>query len=323
MNQTHAKPTDGASPAKVPGLPLVSPGLQVSSSTLQFDRTEPGNESFLTLKVTPPQPNVPVVLSVSDPALFQLAVGVERLAFKESLTFKPDPQGTYVHLRYTPPRAGKHQSALVIESPTTSETHTVSLFGRTSGMALPVGSLRPVGEASQSAGSTTKAFVAIGLVLGLGIGVYAYRCQIWPDTCGPASALSPPVTDAEETVSESPAEKEPTSTPVVPKPSVATMPVRPRPTQPETQRTQTAAPSQSVNTAERTQAVASAPTRNIPTETPSASAKTTPKPTTAPRPTAVQRPQSATVAPAAVKPVPKPSVSEESELERVLNQNGN
>lgn len=195
MNNSRALAKKTASEQQDAGTPTIGPALQVSKSVLHFDQTDPGEESFLTLKITPPHPNTLIVVSVQDMNLFQVAVGIERLAFKQVLTFKPEAAGSYIHLRYTPERTGRHQSVLTVEAPATAETVRIPLVGRTGGMIglpLPTINRLPAGEypVRRPARSLVTSLLVGGLLLGIGYVGYTYKCQIWPSTCGPALTTS-------------------------------------------------------------------------------------------------------------------------------------
>ena len=197
MNRTRALQIDTAGEQSASGLPMGSSGLRLSKSSLSFDRTDVGSESFLTLKVTPPKANMLVTVSVQDPYLFQVAIGVNRLTFKQVLTFTPDIKGTYIHLRYTPEQAGRHQSVLTIEAPSTAESLRISMTGHTGGIAgiqLPyVG--RPSIGMPITRGSSSVLLIGLligSLLLGIGYACYVYRCRIWPGLC----AVSIPVAES-------------------------------------------------------------------------------------------------------------------------------
>ena len=348
MNNSRTIPTTQTGKSADPTPSVTGSRLTVSRSLLQFDRTDPGDESYLTLRVTPPFANALVALAVSDPNLFQVAVGVSRLAFKQSLTFKPEEGGSYVHVRYTPERSGRHQSTLTIEVPALSETITVQLAGHTGGLAaislpertrsLPA----PLAPASYSPGTSArpdgalvKGLLAGGLVLGLAIAGYVYRCDIWPASCTQTVSAVEPATP-EPT-------REPLPEAVAPAPvsSPAVETRRPAPervveTRPKaTKTTVIEKPRSTVATAPRTQpaaapkqTVAAAPVReqsvvkNAERTQPVSVVQETPKPTVvAAKPAAKPRTQPA--ATPAQKPAARPQNNEESELEQVLNKGNN
>ncbi|MEZ0542947.1 hypothetical protein [Fibrella arboris] len=328
MNNPRALPKDIASHSTEAGLPSSGSRLQVSSSALTFDHTELGDESYLTLKITPPQPNTLIVVSVDESSMFQVAAGVERLAYKQAMTFKPEPTGSYIHLRYTPERAGRHQAILTVESPATAETISIPMAGRTLGIALPAVNLLPAGE--QLVGRSTRSLATSVLIGSLAIGIscagYIYRCDLWPGLCAassPSSASEPakdaltnePVTNAAtlspptEVKSNKPVTR-PVATPVK-RPVVASKPDEPV--------KQTTAKATRTNREAIGRETANVPAR--PAKSQETPATTLRKETVITKPAAPQRTQPPTVAPP--KPAAKPNPAEESELERVLNRGTN
>ncbi|RYF66470.1 MAG: hypothetical protein EOO39_22945 [Cytophagaceae bacterium] len=339
MNHTRALSTEKTDGQTGIGLPNAGSRLQVSSSALRFDPTNPGEESFLTLRITPPQPNTLVVVSVDEASLFQIATGIERLAFKQTLTFKPEAAGSYIHLRYTPERSGRHQSTITVEAPATAETIQIPLTGRTSGIRLP--SLSTGSTAQRPVSALTKSLLVGGLLLGIGYAGYTYRCQIWPDSCGPSFSTSSPTT-VDEPVTQQPDVVSTTAETPALKPEAAIAPARNRSTPKTTERTQVGerpvdvsvrraapkadAPGQQVTRSNDVPArAADRPAVNVPEPKPTPQAvseNTVRRATTTAKPATAQRTQPVATLPAP-KPVTKPNPTEESELERVLNREPN
>lgn len=309
----------------------------MSRSALTFDRTDPGDESFLTLRITPPHPNTLIVVTIDDASLFQVAAGIERLAFKEALTFKPEPTGSYIHLRYTPERSGRHQSTMTIEVPATAETVSVLLTGRTTGVALPGGSLAlPVASTPRSTNALTRSLLVGGLLIGIGFAGYTYRCQLWPANCSPFSSATTPAVQQETSVPDGAAAAEtkdaredPASEPK-PKSVDRVAKARPsetteandRPVDPVIKRKPLTAdaPAETANRSKQTDNV---PVRNREIKTEKAAEVPARKKTTIANPTAVQQRTQPTPAAPKPKPSTKPANTDESELERVLNRGSN
>lgn len=361
MNHTRALPTDLAGEQKAGSMSVSISGLQVSKSALNFDQTNPGEESFLTLKITPPVQNTLVVVSVKHPALFQVAVGVERLAFKQVLTFKPTLNGTYIHLRYTPEHTGRHQSLLLIEAPATGETLSLPLLGHTGGfaaLALPSIQLLPGSEpiVRRPTRRLLTSLLIGSLLIGSGYAGYVYRCQIWPGACSPfgtttASATKQKVAD-QRPGPVRPALTRPKSTPIKAESESVSDRTETRSaslseerTPPDSRSAETANKREKSRKAElevvhnkrlesdneeptrtvsaKSEALTDVPTRKSPDRPSSESEdKVDRKSSAKSKPTPVQRTQSATTSPKP-KPVTKPNPSEESELERVLNRESN
>lgn len=285
--------------------------LQVGQSTLRFHSTDANQESYLILKITPPAPGATVSLSTDRPEVFQLAVGVDTLAFSPTLTFTPQEKGTYVHLRYLPHQAGSHRAQLTVESE--GETQMVWLLGRTRGVRGLVRARQQA--AAQPSRLGAKALLGAA-VLGLLYMGYQYRDQLLPPPrtapAQPAITVAPKPVEPSRPVAADPLVKttrikkkrpavvRPVET-VKPEPEarqakVEQVQVQPRPSQPIT-------PVEQAPVAR--QEVAKAP------------AKATKK-TTAPAAVAnnvVQRPVST--------PAPAAKPGSESELERILNHSEN
>lgn len=340
MNNTRSLPTDKTGNSGNPGLPNPGSRLQVSSSALTFDRTELGDESFLTLRITPPHANTLIVVSIDDASLFQVAAGVERLAFKQALTFKPEPTGSYIHLRYTPERSGRHQSTMTIEAPATSETVSVSLTGRTIGVALPVGSLAlPAASTPRATNALTRSILVGGILIGIGFAGYTYRCQIWPDNCSPFSSATTSTVQQESRVNEVAPDRpaaaetkaireEPASEPML-KPVDRVVKARPLETTEANDRPVKAVIKRKPLTADvpakaenRSKQLDNVPARNPEARTEKVTEITDRKTTTVAKPVAAQRTQPAPATPKP-KPAAKPANTDESELERVLNRSSN
>lgn len=183
--------------------PFLAPMLTISGSELLFNRLELGEVGFAILKISQQGTDTPVVLRTDDPTQFELATGIKELNFGPDLTLTPSPGGTYIHIRYTPRRAGRHQAQLFIETP--YDTKTVSLQGRAVGLLpivlpnlrlsprinpparqtyqpaeLDMPDLPPAPKLSKK--RTIPALLLVGLG-GLGLAGYTYRCQIVPSLC--------------------------------------------------------------------------------------------------------------------------------------------
>lgn len=103
------------------------PMLTVSQPALAFARTSPGKPSYLVLTIAQHHTDAPVTLTTDAPELFQLASD-SRPVFSPALTLTPSALGTYVHVRYSPPKNGLHTGQLIIHNQ--YEQKTVTLEGR-------------------------------------------------------------------------------------------------------------------------------------------------------------------------------------------------
>ncbi|XWW43801.1 hypothetical protein JYG30_13460 [Fibrella sp. USSR17] len=315
MNQVPDLPTDNVSGQATASSSTTGSHLRVSNSQLQFDRTPLGEESFLTLKVTPPYSDALVVLTISEPDMFQVAAGKERLAFKQALTVKPDLTGSYIHLRYTPTRSGKHQATLTLEAPASAETITVQLAGRTTGVALLTQRTQSTAGYNTSTGERPGNWLAKGLLgasilAGLGIGVYAFRCDIWPASCGPVVDNAVPTIVPEQTGT--------TNAPVAKnRPLPATRTSKTRPVPADVQPTPPVEAAEPVVT--QNEPITNLPDQRTPVPTRPVLAESSPRVTKAAPKSKLVGAQRTQPVPK-LKPVPKPAPSEESDLERELNR---
>ncbi len=244
--------------------PQPEPVLRVDQPALHLGKVNVGEEAYAILNIGQQFAQTPVSVVVDDPAQFSIATGVKQLLFGPSLLFTPAPTGTYIHVRYQPDRPGRHSAHLYIETP--YQTKQVRLTGRTTGLVAPVLSRQPTQprEPAQrllppAPTETTRRRGRLGLpallLLGLGglaFAGYAYRCELAPSLCRQSVTTPAPLpVDVESATEQSTPETETTESaaPSVnqrsaePVPSNAQRPVRERPTDepadaPVTRRTQ-------------------------------------------------------------------------------------
>ncbi|QJD80449.1 hypothetical protein [Spirosoma rhododendri] len=180
--------------------------LTISEQALTFARTVPGKPVFLVLRVATNESDTQITASTSLPDVFQLATD-KRPIFGSAVTLVPEPAGTYIHIRYQPARSGVHEGELLLQSPTS--TQTVTLTGRCTRLATDdtrtnKALTRTVGPArSKTAFGRLGATVA-GLAVAIGL-LYTgitYRCQLAPSLCreepvvGQQAELVAPVVEA-------------------------------------------------------------------------------------------------------------------------------
>lgn len=170
----------------VSSLLVQRPSLTISPDSLSFAKTSPGKPAFLVLTVTQEQADTPVTLSTDAPERFQFATDSHPL-FTDVLTLTPSATGTYVHVRYTPDRAGLHVGQLLVQAP--YETQTFTLTGRAAGL-LPTVSNTPLPKpptaekVDRPASAGRRLGVpALLLLSGLAYAGYTYRCQLAPSLC--------------------------------------------------------------------------------------------------------------------------------------------
>lgn len=174
------------------------PVLTVSEPTLVFSDTSPGEQYFLILTISQKNAETPVSLEIDAPDLFQLATD-KMPAFTNSVTFTPAPGGTYVHIRYTPHKAGQHQAKLTIQAP--YDRQKVTLMGQ-SGRKIPAG--------------LSMGLLALVIVGGLTYAGIAFRCEIAPSLCEEEPSHNVPVATEEAPPAQTQPDSKPEATPVVP-----------------------------------------------------------------------------------------------------------
>ena len=146
--------------------------LAVNQPTLTFTPTVPGRPSFLILTVDPQHDDCPVTLTTDATDLFQLATDSSP-RFSSTVTFKPSPTGSYVHVRYMADSRGTHTAQLLLTS--ASESRTVTLNGRSKGLLTAI---------PETHGKLKRGvLVATLLIGGLAVAGYNNRCQLFPDLC--------------------------------------------------------------------------------------------------------------------------------------------
>jgi hypothetical protein len=297
---------------------VIGSGLRISKSILRFDRTAPGEESFLIVKIFPPAPNTSVSLFTDQPHLFQMAVGVNKLVFEPELTFTPDISGSYVHFRYQPKRVGRHRGQLTVE--TASETVTASLSGRT--VLLPdVKVLRQSYQpGSQRLNGGLVGLIGGALIVGLGFAGFMYRCELWPQYCESTSVVS---TEPAVKAVAMPSVTEPTADPIGVEPLKSTKSAKP---QSKKKRSEVASDTKAnqITTTEETPTVSNRKvdlTTELVAPTPTRETRQREERPANKVEKRVQPTPTETAPNAANKPREKRS--EESELEQVLNKEGN
>lgn len=294
-NQTPQSPTIGL--------------LTLSDATLTFPAAIPGEYRFLVFTVSQQNVNTPVTLTVDSPVQFQLATDSQP-NFVTSLTFVPAPRGSYVHVRYTPDKAGWYQAKLTVETPYVNKV--ISLIGQSSGFKGLAFSLD----------RRWKIGLPVVVLLGaLTVTGYSYRCQLLPDLCqepvenaSTAPFTEPPVATQTNRTADS----------IAAIPSTASISRRSEPapvSEPEPEArpalTPTAKPaSPTINTDEP---VSKAPT--VTSEKTVAEVRTA-RPPSLPSNSKMVTPKKKTVEPAKAvsAPAKRPAVETESDLERELNR---
>lgn len=179
--------------------------ISVNRTSVDFDKTDIGDECFRLIKVSQDGERTPVTLSSDSPDTFRMAIGVNKLVFEDTITFTPVEAGTFVHVRFTPDRMGNHTGNLILKI--TNEQQTITLSGKG-------GSYIATPASEQTRSNSGWKWAAISLLLvGVGYTGYAYRCQLAPSLCdqpnevqrinvNPKSSLSPPVPTQEITNEE-------------------------------------------------------------------------------------------------------------------------
>ncbi|GAB3641404.1 hypothetical protein [Spirosoma arcticum] len=154
---------------------LDTPLLTVSQPALTFIGASPDKPDFRVIAIAQRGSSEPVTLTTDAPAYFQLASD-NHPAFSPSLTLTPSPVGTYVHIRYAASRYGSHTGQLLIQGITGQET--VTLKGNNAG---PFAFLSSVNQATLV--KRSGELLALVLVTGLAYAGYSYRCQFFPALC--------------------------------------------------------------------------------------------------------------------------------------------
>lgn len=166
--------------------------LTVSESALTFSQTAPDKPSFRILTIAQQANGVPspVTLTTDAPDHFQLACD-SRPVFSPTLTLTPSAQATYVHVRYAASASGFSRGQLTILSE--YEERTIALEGHTSGFlpgirALSPATLRPL--VRPSVPQRLPLILALVMSIGLAYAGYSNRCQLFPALCND-KAMSP------------------------------------------------------------------------------------------------------------------------------------
>ena len=154
---------------------LNTPSLTVSQPSLTFTGASPDKPDFRVIAIAQRGSSEPVTLTTDAPAYFQLASD-SHPAFAPSLTLTPSPVGTYVHVRYAASRYGSHRGHLLIQGTTGQET--VTLEGRRAGLFAFLGSADQAILVKRSG-----ELLALAFVTGLAYTGYSYRCQLFPALC--------------------------------------------------------------------------------------------------------------------------------------------
>ena len=154
---------------------LDAPSLTVSQPSLTFAGASPDKPDFRVIAIAQRGSSEPVTLTTDAPAYFQLASD-SHPAFAPSLTLTPSPVGTYVHIRYAASRYGSHKGQLLIRGVTGQET--VTLEGHYASPFAFLGSPNQTILVKRSGELLALVFVA-----GLAYTGYRYRCQLFPALC--------------------------------------------------------------------------------------------------------------------------------------------
>ncbi|GAB4033652.1 hypothetical protein [Spirosoma jeollabukense] len=166
--------------------------LLVSESALTFSQTAPDKPSFRILTIAQQANGVssPVTLTTDAPEHFQLACD-SRPTFSPTLTLNLSSQATYVHVRYAASTSGFNRGQLTISSK--DEERTIALEGYSAGFlpgirALSPATLRPL--VRPSIPQRLPLVVALVMAVGLAYAGYSNRCQLFPALCND-KAISP------------------------------------------------------------------------------------------------------------------------------------
>jgi hypothetical protein len=155
--------------------------VSVNRTSVDFDKTDIGDECFRLIKVSQDGEHMPVTLSSDSPDTFRMAIGVNKLVFEDTITFTPVEAGTFVHIRFTPDRMGNHTGRLILK--TTNEQQIITLNGKG-------GSYIATPASEQIRGNSGWKWVAISILLiGAGYTGYMYRCQLVPSLCDQPSEV--------------------------------------------------------------------------------------------------------------------------------------
>jgi hypothetical protein len=150
--------------------------ISVNRTSVDFDKTDIGDECFRLIKISQSGEGVPVTLSSNSPDLFQIAIGVKKLIFEDELTFSPAEGGTFVHIRFTPDRMGNHTGSLILK--TANDQQIITLSGKGGNFIAT-----PASEQISGLSSRWKWAAMLVLVGGVGYAGYMYRCQLVPSLC--------------------------------------------------------------------------------------------------------------------------------------------
>lgn len=202
--------------ASTSGALVQQPLLSVSEPLPAFARTEAGKPSYVVLTIAQQYTNVPVTLTTDAPEYFQLASD-NRPVFAPALTLSPSPTGAHVHIRYVAQRQGVHTGHLLIE--TEYETKTIPLKGRSSGLlptlrkspssvsqAMLPQPTRPMASQAVSSKRWIGALTLM-VVAGLTYAGYTNRCQLFPALCTSTPTSQTSSSDVEPVVADEPLKK--------------------------------------------------------------------------------------------------------------------
>ena len=148
------------------------PALAISQPSLTFAPTAPGKPSFLIFTLAQPYTGAPVTLTTDAPNYFQFASD-SRPNFGPTLTLTTSSAGTHVHVRYMADRRGLHTGQLLIDS--AFEHRIVALTGRSKGL-LPV---RLDATNQSTRWRVWGALLALVVVGGLSFASYSNRYQLF------------------------------------------------------------------------------------------------------------------------------------------------
>lgn len=156
-------------------------GLATLQPTLTFASTSPNKASFLIVTIDPQSTDIPLKLTTDAPEYFQLASD-SRPIFLPDLNLAPSSTGTSVHIRYSTKRPGTHRGQLIIQG--AQEKQTVLLEGRTTRL-LPTLKPRTLRYSAQHKMLARKSILFLALVImgGLTYVGYMNRCQFFPTLC--------------------------------------------------------------------------------------------------------------------------------------------
>ncbi len=172
------------------------PELTVSDSLLTITQSATDRPGFGLLTIAQTNANTPVTITTDLPDYFLLASD-SRPTFGPTLLLLPSATGTYVHIRYFSGKRGRHRGQLFIEAPYGSTT--VTLEGQKMGLLPTLRTSVVVAKSVQEEDTPTRkrwiTGLTVGLLAGLAVVSYTYKCQLFPSLCQERTANQVAVPD--------------------------------------------------------------------------------------------------------------------------------